>query len=84
MMLQCLNQTASGKSFMVFHGVEKLLILKIILWARFNLYLTLKRIYMDAKGDYMWNLNKDKGPREIVEINEKTKLVKLLTGQSGM
>jgi hypothetical protein len=39
---------------------------------------------MDAKGDYMWNLNKDKGPREIVEINEKTKLVKLLTGQSGM
>ncbi|MDZ7260715.1 MAG: metallophosphoesterase [candidate division KSB1 bacterium] len=37
-----------------------------------NLYLTLKRIYLDAKGDYMWNLNKDKGPREIVEINEKT------------
>jgi hypothetical protein len=37
-----------------------------------DLYLTLKRIYMDAKGDYMWNLNKDKGPREIVEINEKT------------
>ena len=27
---------------------------------------------MDAQGEYMWNLNKDKGPRETVKINEKT------------
>jgi len=33
---------------------------------------TMKRIYMDAQGEYMWNLNKDKGPRETVKINEKT------------
>jgi hypothetical protein len=37
-----------------------------------DLHLTMKRIYMDAQGQYMWNLNKDKGPREIVRINEKT------------
>lgn len=39
---------------------------------RDELRLTLKRIYMDAEGDYMWNLNKNRGPREIVRINEKS------------
>jgi hypothetical protein len=34
--------------------------------------LTMKRIYMDAQGEYMWNLNKDKGPRELVHINNRT------------
>ncbi len=37
-----------------------------------ELILNMKRIYMDAQGDYMWNINKDKGPREIVKINEKS------------
>jgi hypothetical protein len=37
-----------------------------------ELVLKMKRIYMDAQGDYMWNINKDKGPREIVKINEKS------------
>jgi len=37
-----------------------------------ELVLQLKRIYMDASGEYMWNLNKDKGPRKTVKINEKT------------
>ncbi len=37
-----------------------------------ELNLTMKRIYMDAQGEYMFNLNKDKGPREIVKINDKT------------
>jgi hypothetical protein len=37
-----------------------------------ELELKMKRIYMDAQGEYMWNLNKDKGPREVVRINEKT------------
>jgi len=37
-----------------------------------ELKLTMKRIYMDAQGEYMWNLNKDRGPRETVRINEKT------------
>jgi hypothetical protein len=37
-----------------------------------EMILKMKRIYMDAQGEYMWNLNKDKGPREIVKINEKT------------
>jgi hypothetical protein len=36
------------------------------------LNLTMKRIYMDALGENMWNLNKDNGPAEIVRINEKT------------
>lgn len=36
------------------------------------LNLSMKKIYMDAQGKYMWNLNKDKGPREVVKINEKT------------
>jgi hypothetical protein len=37
-----------------------------------ELHLTLKRIYMDASGEYMWNVNKDRGPNEIVTINERT------------
>jgi len=37
-----------------------------------TLKLSMKRIYMDATGDYMWNLNKNKGPRERVSINGKT------------
>jgi hypothetical protein len=37
-----------------------------------ELKLTMKRIYMDADGEYMWNLNKERGPREIVRINQKT------------
>jgi hypothetical protein len=36
------------------------------------LNLSMKRIFMDAQGEYMWNLNKDKGPRETVKINERT------------
>ncbi len=34
--------------------------------------LSLKRIYFDASGEYMWNLNKDRGPRETVRINAGT------------
>ncbi|MBA7544681.1 hypothetical protein ES705_37042 [subsurface metagenome] len=34
--------------------------------------LTLKRIYMDVDGGYMWNLNKERGPREIVRIHDGT------------
>ena len=37
-----------------------------------NMYLFMKRIFMDATGDYMWNLNKERGPREKVNINEKS------------
>ena len=37
-----------------------------------SLVLAMKRIWMDATGNYMWNLNKDRGPRESVRINEKT------------
>ncbi len=37
-----------------------------------ELNLTLKRIYMDASGEYMWNVNKDKGPNETVTINQLT------------
>mgnify|MGYP001068300105 CR=1 FL=1 len=37
-----------------------------------ELRFTLKRIYMDADGGYMWNINKKRGPREIVRINEKS------------
>ncbi|MBN1417116.1 MAG: metallophosphoesterase [Bacteroidales bacterium] len=40
--------------------------------AGYDLNLTMKRIYMDATGEYMWNLNKKKGPREAVTVNEKT------------
>lgn len=39
-----------------------------------RLKLTMKRIYMDAVGDRMWNLNKERGPREKVIINKKTLL----------
>ncbi|MGK9477802.1 metallophosphoesterase family protein [Melioribacter sp. OK-6-Me] len=39
-----------------------------------QLKLTMKRIYIDAQGEYMWNLNKDRGPREKVRINDKTLL----------
>lgn len=34
--------------------------------------LTLKRIYMDASGDFMWNINKNRGPQQRMMINEKT------------
>jgi hypothetical protein len=33
-----------------------------------SLRLEMKSFPIQAKGDYMWNLHKDKGPREIVEI----------------
>jgi len=33
-----------------------------------SLHLEMKSIPLQAKGEYMWNLHKDKGPREIVEI----------------
>lgn len=33
-----------------------------------SLHLEMKSLPLQAKGDYMWNLHKDKGPREIVEI----------------
>lgn len=39
-----------------------------------QLKLTMKRIYMHALGEYMWNVNKENGPREIVQINQKTLL----------
>jgi hypothetical protein len=37
-----------------------------------KLHFTLKRIYMNAEGDYMWNVNKPRGPREKVTIDPKT------------
>jgi hypothetical protein len=37
-----------------------------------NLNLSMKRIYMDASGNYMWNINKERGPRERVVINKKS------------
>ncbi|MDD3431738.1 MAG: hypothetical protein PHF38_06895, partial [Bacteroidales bacterium] len=37
-----------------------------------ELTLHMKRLYIDAQGEYMWNLNKDRGPREIMRINEKS------------
>jgi hypothetical protein len=37
-----------------------------------RLQLEMKSFPMQAKGDYMWNLHKDKGPREIVEIPKET------------
>lgn len=39
-----------------------------------QLKLTMKRIYLDARGEYMWNVNKENGPREIVQINKETLL----------
>ena len=38
-----------------------------------SLRLEMKSFPMEAKGDYMWNLHKDHGPREIVEIPEKAR-----------
>lgn len=38
-----------------------------------RLRLEMKSFPMQAKGDYMWNLHKDKGPREIVEIPEEAR-----------
>jgi hypothetical protein len=38
-----------------------------------NLRLEMKTFPMEAKGDYMWNLHKDKGPREIVDISNETR-----------
>ncbi|MDW7979465.1 MAG: metallophosphoesterase [Verrucomicrobiales bacterium] len=32
------------------------------------LELELKSFPLEAKGDYMWNLHKDRGPRELVEV----------------
>ena len=37
-----------------------------------ELHFTLKRIFMEVDGGYMWNVNKPRGPREIVRIGEKT------------
>ncbi len=37
-----------------------------------ELHLTLKRIFMDASGDPIYNLNKPRGPLEKVIINERT------------
>lgn len=37
-----------------------------------KLHLTLKRIYMNAEGAFMWNVNKPRGPREKVTIDPKT------------
>lgn len=37
-----------------------------------ELQLEMKSFPMQAKGGYMWNLHKDKGPREIVEISKET------------
>jgi DNA repair exonuclease SbcCD nuclease subunit len=34
--------------------------------------LSLKRIRFTASGEFMWNLNKDRGPRETVRINDET------------
>lgn len=34
--------------------------------------LTLKAIYMEVDGGYIWNINKARGPREIVHIQERT------------
>ncbi len=39
-----------------------------------KLNFTLKRIYMEVDGGYMWNVNKPRGPREIVRISDKTLL----------
>ncbi|MBN2102605.1 metallophosphoesterase [bacterium] len=38
-----------------------------------KLRIEMKSFPMHAKGDYMWNLHKDRGPREIVEIPEEIK-----------
>ena len=38
-----------------------------------RLQLEMKSFPMQVKGDHMWNLHKDRGPREIVEISNETK-----------
>lgn len=35
-----------------------------------ELNLTLKRLFMEVDGGYMWNVNKPRGPREIVRISD--------------
>ena len=37
-----------------------------------ELKLTLKAIYMEVDGGQIWNINKGKGPREIVRIQERS------------
>ncbi len=36
------------------------------------LELELKSFALESKGEFMWNLHKDRGPREIVQIPERT------------
>jgi len=38
-----------------------------------SLLIEMKSFPMEAKGDYMWNLHKDRGPREIVEIPKQAR-----------
>jgi len=38
-----------------------------------RLELQMKSFAMEARGGHMWNLNKDRGPRDIVEISDETK-----------
>ena len=38
-----------------------------------KLELEMKSFAMQAGGDHMWNLHKDRGPRDIVEISHETK-----------
>jgi DNA repair exonuclease SbcCD nuclease subunit len=38
-----------------------------------RLELEMKSFPMEASGGYMWNLHKDRGPRDIVEISDETK-----------
>lgn len=38
-----------------------------------GLHLEMKSLPIIAEGDYMWNLHKDRGPREIVEIPEEAR-----------
>ena len=37
-----------------------------------RLVLTLKRLYTEVGDGYMWNLNKNKGPREEVRIAQQS------------
>ena len=37
-----------------------------------QLHLTLKRLYMEVDGGHIWNVNKPRGPREIVRISEQS------------
>ena len=38
-----------------------------------KLFLTMKRIYIEPQGGYMWNLNKNPGPRERIDISPRTR-----------